>query len=61
MQLPGRSCVLPSHLRVIAKLEHVQQCRLAGQLLQLVAEPVDLRTAMAERRHAEPYGADIYP
>ena len=57
--MPG-PCVSPSLLRVRAVLQHVQQDRFAGQLLQLVAEPVHFRTAMAERQ-ARPGGADINP
>ncbi len=41
-------------------LQHVQQHRLAGQLLQLSAEPVGLRAAMAVH-HAWPGGLDINP
>src|SRR6185312_5410239 len=47
-------------LRRASVFHHVQLHRFAGQLLQFGAEPVILRTAMAER-HAWPVSLDLNP
>src|SRR6266480_1715293 len=58
--MPGPYLYFLPPLRRASVLHHMQLHRFAGQLLQFGAEPVVLRTAMAER-HAWPVSLDLNP